>query len=216
MSIFQSPFFSYDNDHMISNPSTPKELADLLPDSLHALCKHRSVLVNEQLFRIGSMPKWMFYVIQGEVVLERVSHGGGVSCLQRCQVGFIGEGSLTSMRYHCNARATRPTDFVQIPLQAIKEALSFDPNFSSRWIQMLSTELRALRLQNERLSLQRVQDRIIHLLQTEGKNGGYELSTSLKQLARELGVTHEALYRGIAALEANGKLIRDDRLFRLT
>ncbi len=81
---------------------------------------------------------------------------------------------------------------------------------------MLSTELRALRLQNERLSLKRVQDRIIHLLQTEGKNGGYELSTSLKQLARELGVTHEALYRGIATLEANGKLIRDDRLFRLT
>ena len=81
---------------------------------------------------------------------------------------------------------------------------------------MLSAELRALRLQNERLSLQRVQDRIIHLLQTEGKNGRYELSTSLKQVARDLGVTHEALYRGIAALEESGKLIRDDDVLRLT
>ena len=201
---------------MIANLCPPEKLAELLPDSLHALCKHRSVPINEQLFRIGSSPKWMFYVIQGEVVLERVSHGGSVSCLQRCQMGFVGEGSLTSIRYHCNARATRPTEFVQIPLQAIKEALNSDPNFSDRWIQMLSAELRALRLQNERLSLQRVQDRIIHLLQTEGKNGRYELSTSLKQVARELGVTHEALYRGIAALEESGKLIRDDDVLRLT
>jgi CRP-like cAMP-binding protein len=201
---------------MIANLDPPEKLAELLPDSLHALCKHRSVPINEQLFRIGSSPKWMFYVIQGEVVLERVSHGGSVSCLQRCQMGFVGEGSLTSIRYHCNARATRPTELVQIPLREIKEALNSDPNFSDRWIQMLSAELRALRLQNERLSLQRVQDRIIHLLQTEGENGRYELSTSLKQVARELGVTHEALYRGIAALEESGKLIRDDDALRLT
>jgi CRP-like cAMP-binding protein len=131
-------------------------------------------------------------------------------------MGFVGEGSLTSIQYHCNARANRPTDFVQIPLQAMKEALNSDLSFSDRWIKMLSAELRALRLQNERLSLQKVQDRIVHLIQTEGKNGRYELSTSLKQIARELGVTHEALYRGIAALEANGKLSREDTALRLT
>lgn len=194
---------------MTSNPRPQDQLAALLPDSLHALCKPRSAAPNELLFRIGSTPKWMLFVTDGEVVLERVGSRGEVSCLQRCQSGFIGEASLTSLRYHCDARATRTTELVQIPLKSMQEVLASDVGFAERWIQMLSAELRALRLQNERLSLPRVQDRIIHLLQTEGKSGRYELSTSVKQLAQELAVTHEALYRGLAALEASGRLTRE-------
>jgi DNA-binding MarR family transcriptional regulator len=76
-----------------------------------------------------------------------------------------------------------------------------DPAFASRWVGMLNREVKRLRLQCERLSLNRVQDRLQHLLETEGQNGRYHLGSGLKSLADELGVTHGALYRCVADME---------------
>jgi DNA-binding MarR family transcriptional regulator len=80
---------------------------------------------------------------------------------------------------------------------------------------MLSSEVRRLRLQNERLSLPKVQSRILHLIETEGHDGSYTLGCSLKQLAKQLAVTHEALYRTLAQLEKAGKIARDEIEIRL-
>jgi DNA-binding MarR family transcriptional regulator len=56
-----------------------------------------------------------------------------------------------------------------------------------------------------------IRERIIHLIESEGKNGSYETPSGLKTLAGELGVTHEALYRSIAQLEAQHVLRREDQ-----
>jgi DNA-binding GntR family transcriptional regulator len=73
---------------------------------------------------------------------------------------------------------------------------------------MLNTEVRRLRLHLERLSMKSIRDRLVHLIETEGHNGHYPVPSGLKTLAGELGVTHEALYRAIAALEAEQWLKR--------
>ena len=88
--------------------------------------------------------------------------------------------------------------------------MDHDSAFASRWVGMLSREVKRLRLQCERLSLNKVRDRLLHLLETEGQNGKYPLGSGLKSLAGELGVTHEALYRCVAAMERNKVLTRDD------
>ena len=75
---------------------------------------------------------------------------------------------------------------------------------------MLNQEVRRLRLHCERLSMKSVKDRVLHLINTEGQNGSYTASTGLKSLAGELGVTHEALYRTLAAL-VNAKIIQRDQ-----
>ena len=81
---------------------------------------------------------------------------------------------------------------------------------------MLSGQVRRLRLQNERLSLPRVQDGLLHLIETEGQDEGYRLECPLTQLARQLAVTHEALYRAIASLVATGRIERQsDRLISI-
>jgi len=97
---------------------------------------------------------------------------------------------------------------------ALREALATDPAFAGRWIAMLNRELRRLRLQCERLALTRVQDRVLHLLETEGVDGRLAVPAGLKSLAGELGVTHEALYRAVAALEKTGRLVRDGGALR--
>ena len=72
---------------------------------------------------------------------------------------------------------------------------------------MLNAEVKRLRLHCERLSMKSAKDRVLHLINTEGKNGEYQVTTGLKSLAGELGITHEALYRTLATLEQT-KVIR--------
>jgi CRP/FNR family transcriptional regulator, dissimilatory nitrate respiration regulator len=55
-----------------------------------------------------------------------------------------------------------------------------------------------------------VKDRVLHLIHTEGKNGSYPVNAGLKSLASELGVTHEALYRTLAALEKSKDIKREE------
>jgi CRP-like cAMP-binding protein len=185
-------------------------LEKLLPAQLLAQCQPLSCSENTPLFLTGVRPQWMYFVCEGEVVLERHGQNGEVANLQRCQSGFVGEASLTSAAYHCDARATAPSEIVRIPIRGLRQALKQDYGFAERWIQMLSSEVRRLRLQNERLSLPKVQSRILHLIETEGHDGRYTLGCSLKQLARQLAVTHEALYRALAQLEKTGKITRSE------
>jgi DNA-binding MarR family transcriptional regulator len=63
-----------------------------------------------------------------------------------------------------------------------------------------------LRTQSERLGLKDIRSKLIHLIETEGNQGVLTLQSDLKSLASEIGVTHEALYRAISALEKEGVL----------
>ena len=188
----------------------PSTLEQLLPPELLAQSEPLSCEQEATLFLTGARPQWMYFVCEGEVVLERHSQNGEVANLQRCQRGFVGEASLTSDAYHCDARTTVPSEIVRIPIRALRQVLKQDYGFAERWIQMLSSEVRRLRLQNERLSLPKVQSRILHLIETEGRNGRYAIGCSLKQLAGQLAVTHEALYRALAQLEKDGKISRSE------
>ena len=152
----------------------------------------------------------MFFVVSGEVILERPGLHGESVVLQRTRHGFVGEASLQSASYHCDGKVVAPSDLVQIPIRQIHTALETDPAFAIRWIRMLSGEVRRLRMQCERLSLHKVQNRLLHLLETEGKDGKYPLGAGLKSLAGELGVTHEALYRCVADMEKKGLIQRED------
>jgi CRP-like cAMP-binding protein len=195
--------------------SLPQTLTQLLPARLHDMCQAEDFAANTALFLTGEQPRWMFFVLTGEVVLERHGTDGQQACLQRCQGGFVGEASLTSSRYHCDARTTLSTRVTKVPIQALRQALKNDVAFAERWIAMLSREVRQLRLQNERLSLPKVQDRLLHLIETEGTDGRYALTCYVKDLAKQLAVTHEALYRAIARLVELGRIERGDDILVL-
>lgn len=197
-------------------PSISKELAELLPAGLHAHCETARVAKGARLFELGQGPQHMYFVESGEVVLERLGAQGELVVLQRTRHGFVGEASLQAPRYHCDARAVAASVVTRLPVKLIRAALEQDPAFAMRWVGMLNREVRRLRMQCERLSLRRLQDRLLHLVETEGRDGSYPLGAGLKSLAGELGVTHEALYRCVADMEKNGLLSRDDASLRVT
>lgn len=193
----------------------PAELATLLPPALHALCETQRFERGSSLFEMGRRPAAMHFVSDGEVVLQRLGEDGEVVVLQRTRRGFVGEASLQSERYHCDAIVVADADVTRVPRQALLEALRSDAAFALRWIGMLNQEVRRLRQQCERLSLNTVEARLLHLVRTEGDASGLLLSSGLKTLAREIGVTHEALYRCVAALEKRGALLRTKGRLRL-
>jgi CRP-like cAMP-binding protein len=200
---------SYDLNHMtIHSSNLPSDLATLLPAPLHALCQTEHYKRGTHLFHAGQTPKWMFFVLTGEVTLERIGSQGDNVVLQRTRHGFVSEASLQSPVYHCDAHVALEADAVCVPVSALLGSLQQDSAFALRWIGMCNREIRHLRLQCERMSLKTVQERLLHLIETEGRSGDYDVGSGLKTLASELGVTHEALYRTLALLEKAGRLQR--------
>ncbi len=194
----------------------PPSLRALLPQQMHVLCQGALYKKNERLFITGKKPEWMFYVVTGEVTLERTGLQGESVVLQRTRLGFVSEASLKTAKYHCDGLAVTDTNAIKVPIPHLAVALDHDPEFASRWIIMLNTEVKRLRLHCERLSMKSIKDRVLHLINTEGKNGEYQVNTGLKSLAGELGVTHEALYRTLAALEKAKTISRSEGILALT
>ncbi len=196
---------SYDLNHM-ETPILPVALAALLPQPLHATCVGARFGKHEKLFLAGHAPQWMFFVVKGEVTLERTGQHGEPVVLQRTRQGFVSEASLKTRHYHCDALAALETNVIKVPVPDLALALERDPAFAGRWIDMLNLEVKRLRLHCERLSMKSIQDKVLHLVQTEGQGGHYAVPSGLKSLAGELGVTHEALYRSLARLQKSGLL----------
>jgi CRP-like cAMP-binding protein len=80
---------------------------------------------------------------------------------------------------------------------------------------MLSAETRKLRARCERLSLPTLRERVIHLIETEGTRGAFTATGGFKALSSDLGATHEALYRALAAMEKSGAISRDGHTIAL-
>jgi CRP-like cAMP-binding protein len=190
-------------------------LKTLLPQAIHSLCTHKHLKKGTLLFKTGKKPEWMFFVLSGEVTLERLGPHGDSVVLQRTRHGFVSEASLQSPKYHCDAVVVANSEIIQIPIRTLADALSADTAFAGRWINMLNQEVKRLRLQCERLSMKSVKDKILHLINTEGQNGKYQVSTGLKSLAGEIGITHEAMYRTLAALEKSKTIRRENGLIAL-
>lgn len=187
----------------------PEALRQLLPASLQAVAVAVSMRKGERLFAQQQRPGHMYFVVNGEVVLERSGARGDTLVLQRVRHGFVAEASLQSARYHCDALVTASGQAVALPIAPLKEELARDSTFALRWIDMLNGEVRRLRAQCERMSLKGVRERLLHLLETEGRHGRLSIQSGLKSLATELAVSHEALYRTVAVLEKEGLIGRE-------
>jgi CRP-like cAMP-binding protein len=178
------------------------------PAQLRSTALEVRARAGETLFRLGSRPRLMLFVVAGEVRLVRRTAGGADVVLQRARAGFVAEASLDSARYHCDIEAVMASRLLAFPRDSFRDALGHDAAFRDFWMRRLAAEVRTLRAQCERLSLRSAADRIEHYIEAEGRDGRLELRQTQKAWAAELGLTHEALYRALAGLQRAGRVIR--------
>ena len=203
---------AYDLDHM--ELYIPELLKELLPKGVLGQCHAHHYEKGDYLFHQGEKPEYMFFIVSGEAVLTRTSSQGEPTTLQRCKGGFLSEASLLTDAYHCDAIVTNSGQAITLPIKSLRDALT-DSKFSMKWVQLLSKEIMRLRTQSERLGLKDIRSKLIHLIETEGKQGVLTLQSDFKSMASEIGVTHEALYRTIASLEKEGLLRKQSNSLEL-
>lgn len=186
------------------------------PAALDRLAQRRDLPAGAVLFRHGDPARHVFALWHGQVVLRRVGVAGEDIVIHVASAGeCFAEAALHSGHYHCTAEAVAPAQVAAVPTDALRARLRDDPDLALQWAALLSAQLRRTRARVERLCLRSAADRVLHLLQTEGHDGAYTPRSSLRALAAELGLTPEALYRTLTAMQRAGRLRRDGTVLHL-
>jgi CRP-like cAMP-binding protein len=149
------------------------------------------------LFHTGDPVATLFVVLKGEVRLVRHQEGGGVIVLQRAGSGMVlAEASLFSSRYHCDAVAAVATCVKGMPMDGVRQAFRMDPAFAVAWARHLALEVQGARFRAEVVALRTVAARLDAWLGWRG--GLLPRKGEWKQVADQIGVSPEALYRELA------------------
>jgi CRP-like cAMP-binding protein len=189
-------------------------LADLVvPAPLRGIGRELAFGKGEAVFRKGDPVTAVYLVLHGEVRVYRVARDGSEVALQCARRGdFFAEAAIDATRYRCDAIAMRPTTVEAFAVDAMRKLLAADPLFCAAWAALLARQLHSARTRLERVALRSADARVLHYLQTEGKGPRCEvvITGTLKDVAQELGLTHEALYRTLARLARDRVLGRED------
>lgn len=160
----------------------------------------------------------IYEVISGRVRLTRLNAAGQEVCLYVAREGeMLAEASLFSEVYHCDAVAVTRSLVRKYPKRRLLSEFEDNPAFAKAYAAILARELMSTRTRNERLKLHAARDRIwpFLLLHADADSHAVEVQGPLKDLAAELGMTHEVLYRTLARMADNGEIERHENVIRL-
>jgi CRP/FNR family transcriptional regulator, dissimilatory nitrate respiration regulator len=199
-------------------PRTPAfQLPDFLPATLASALRVLSLNKGEILFRQGEAVTCLVYVLTGEMKAVRAHLDGAECVMVRSKAGeFFAESALASPAYVCDGIAVCPSRIALMPVDALRQALREDGEFALAFAMALAKQARKQCSRYERVRLKRARDRVLHYLACEGGSTGcVDLASSLAELAGELALEPETLYRTVAELEAEGRVARDSRKLTL-
>jgi CRP/FNR family transcriptional regulator, dissimilatory nitrate respiration regulator len=190
-----------------------------LPAELRKTGITRTLKRGETLFHSGHPTVGLYQIVSGTVRLVRVDDSGRPTVLYSAEAGgTLAEASLFSPTYHCDAVAASAASVRLYPKAAILEALRRSPDAARGFMTALAHQVMDLRTQLERRNIRSARDRVRHFLALNvGADGATVLLRgSLKDLATDLGLTHEALYRTLARMTAAGEIRRSGGKIKLS
>jgi CRP-like cAMP-binding protein len=158
------------------------------------------------LVRSGDAVRYMFLVVAGAVVLTRVTGSGTPVILQRARPGAVlAEASAYSRAYHCDARAVTETLVRAVTVDEFRARLASDPGLADSWAAHLAHAVQSARLRAEIRTLRTVAERLDAWL---GEGRAMPAKGAWQDLAAELGVSREALYRELSRRRLTDSLSR--------
>ena len=184
---------------------------DWLPAAVRDEAIDRKLKSGEALFRLGNKATGLYEVISGRVRLARVDRSGHEIVLH------IAGPVRPWRRLLCFRRPITATPspapmrrFASIQKAAVLAAFYEDRHAAQAFTATLARQVMNLRTRIEQRNIRSAHERVRHFLKL---NVGVDRRTvnlrgSLKDLANELGLTHEALYRTLAALERASEIKR--------
>ena len=170
----------------------------------------RTLKAGQSLFRIGTRTAGLYEVVSGKIRLVRIDASGRESVLYSAVADdVIAEASLFSSVYHCDALASVSSVVRLYPKAAILAEFQRDPKAAQAFMAVLAREIMRLRTRLELSNIHSARDRVRHYLALNATaDGQIVLPGTIKDLAADLGLSHEALYRTLAAMQRNGEIER--------
>ncbi len=175
--------------------------------------RRRQYKASDVIFRQGDTAEGIFAVEEGRVRLDRYTSEGRTTIMHMAEANeSFAEASLFSKTYHCDATATVPSRIVLYPKGDVLTALRLHPLMSIKYIALLSGQVKTLRARLELRSVLSARERILQylLLYVDPNTRRVTLPGTLKDLAAELGLAHESVYRELKKLEEDGLIERND------
>jgi len=190
---------------------TPVSSREWLPESIRQRATLRELAADDVLFRQGNKASAIFEVQEGRLRLLRSTIDSRPVVLHTARQGdLLAEAALFADTYHCDAVAAIASRVYVYPKRDLLTALRNDPAISERFMAVLARQIQALRTRLEERNIRSARERVLHHLALATGKGGrtIRLEGSLIDLAAELGLTHETLYRTLAHLEKTGVIAR--------
>lgn len=184
---------------------------DWLPPAIKQRIATHALVAGEALFRQGDAAAALFLVVEGRLRLVRQTVDHRKVVIHTARAGdLFAEAALFSSTYHCDAVADVPSKVRIFPKRHVLEAVRSDPKLAEKFMALLAREVQALRTRLEQRNIRSARDRVLqHLALAAGHDGRtVRLAGTLMDLAAEIGLSHEALYRTLSALEIDGLLTR--------
>ena len=185
---------------------------------LRTIVKPRSTSLasGETLFHRGDNVRRFFVVTEGRVRLVRHLADGRIVVLQTARRGdAVAEASLFSKTYHCDAMAETYSHVDVFDCKDVLHALDESSVLGRSFSRRLAAEVQGLRGSLELRNIKLARDRILTYFELVSEDGRIVLDRPLKELAAEIGLSHEVLYRTLAKLEKEGLIERERSEIRL-
>jgi CRP/FNR family transcriptional regulator, dissimilatory nitrate respiration regulator len=182
---------------------------DPLPASLESGSTVRVLAPGELLFRQGNPAAAIYKVESGRLHLIRRTVDDHLVILHTARRGeFFAEASLFAEAYHCDAVAAVQSRVRVYQKAMVMDALRTDPALAEAFMARLAHQLQEIRARMELRNIRSARERVLQYLRLRVHNRSIAVEGQLQDIAAEIGITREALYRTLAALEAEGCLTR--------
>jgi len=176
----------------------------------------RDVRAGETLFRQGDRTFAIFEVERGRIQLLRHTIDGRRVVLFAAGAGqSLAEAALYAPRYHCDGVATTDARVRYFRKQAVLAAFRKSPELAEGFMALLARQVQSLRTQLEVKNIRSARERILRHLSLAARGDTVRIEGTLKDIAGVLGLTDEALYRAMAALERDGLIMRKGRVIHI-
>lgn len=178
----------------------------------------RSLARNEVLFRQGDEVAAIYFVEAGRLRLERRTFDGRLLVLGTTSAGeFFVEAALFAESFHCDAVAAEPSRVCVYPKAVVLNVLRADPASAMSFLQLTAHRVMELRQRLELMKVRSAKDRVMLYLELHAGPDGrtVNLRGQVQDIASELGLTREALYRTLAGLERASAIERAGARIRL-
>ena len=189
-----------------------------LPRELLASTPSRHLYRGEYLYRQGETVQAVFAVVCGRVQLCTSTSEGRQVPLYTVGAGeCVAEAALFAENYCSDVVSETESHVRAFPKRELRQTLLQNPDLAEEFMTLQAKRCHRLRTQLELRSLRSARERILQFLKMSAlpNTSSITLDRPLKNMADDLGLTHESFYRTLKTLMDDGMVRRTGRLLEL-